>query len=149
MSANVNSKSKLTQAVPFFVVKNIEASLDFYVKGIGFEMTNKWIDGGRLRWCWLQHGGAAMMLQEYVNDDHHKYTLLKDPGEGVSIYFICEDALSIYREVVLKGLSASEPFVGNKMWVTGLIDPDGYEIFFESPTDAPEETKYLNWIKSR
>jgi hypothetical protein len=25
------------------------------------------------------------------------------------------------------------------MWVTRVTDPDGYEMFFESPTDAPEE----------
>jgi hypothetical protein len=28
------------------------------------------------------------------------------------------------------------------MWVTPLVDPDGYKIFFESPTDVPEETVY-------
>jgi hypothetical protein len=25
------------------------------------------------------------------------------------------------------------------MWVTDLSDPDGYRLFFESPTDAPED----------
>jgi hypothetical protein len=46
------------------------------------------------------------------------------------------------------GLSASEPFVGNNMWVVGLKDPDGYNIFFESPTDVAEETKYSDWAKT-
>jgi lactoylglutathione lyase len=27
------------------------------------------------------------------------------------------------------------------MWVNGISDPDGYKLFFESPTDTPEETK--------
>jgi hypothetical protein len=27
------------------------------------------------------------------------------------------------------------------MWVTGVTDPDGYRLFFESPTDAAEETR--------
>jgi hypothetical protein len=27
------------------------------------------------------------------------------------------------------------------MWVTGLDDPDGHKIYFESTTDVPEETK--------
>jgi hypothetical protein len=26
------------------------------------------------------------------------------------------------------------------MWVTSVSDPDGYELYFESPTDVPEET---------
>jgi hypothetical protein len=30
------------------------------------------------------------------------------------------------------------------MWVTSLEDPDGYQLDFESPTDAPEETEYTD-----
>jgi len=26
------------------------------------------------------------------------------------------------------------------MWVTAVVDPDGYKIDFESPTDVAEET---------
>lgn len=31
------------------------------------------------------------------------------------------------------------------MWVTGVKDPDGYNLYFESMTDVPEETKYSEW----
>jgi hypothetical protein len=37
--------------------------------------------------------------------------------------------------------------VGNNLWVVQLKDPDGYNIFFESPTDVPEETRYSDWVK--
>ncbi|HLF77222.1 MAG TPA: hypothetical protein VJB57_06975 [Dehalococcoidia bacterium] len=63
-------------------------------------------------------------------------------GEGVTIYFICEDALAIYHDVSSRGIQATTPLVGNGMWVTSLTDPDGYNIHFESPTDVPEETQY-------
>jgi lactoylglutathione lyase len=53
------------QGVPFLWVKNLEASLPFYVEGLGFIMTKKWIDDGKLQWCWLELGGAALMLQQY------------------------------------------------------------------------------------
>jgi hypothetical protein len=62
-------------------------------------------------------------------------------GEGVSLYFICEDAIAICKELKSRGIQASEPQVGNAMWVTGLSDPDGYPLFFESATDTPEETQ--------
>jgi catechol 2,3-dioxygenase-like lactoylglutathione lyase family enzyme len=130
------------QAVPFFMVSNIEASIRYYVDGLGFEMTNKWIDEGKLRWCWLQRGGAALMLQEFKKEGHHAWVPEGKLGVGVSIYFICEDALAIYREVTARGIQASRPFVGNGMWVTSLSDPDGYRIEFESYTDVPEETEY-------
>src|SRR5574341_1400609 len=104
------------QAVPFFMVSNIEASVRYYVDGLGFEMTNKWIDEGKLRWCWLQRGGAALMLQEFKKEGHHAWVPEGKLGVGVSIYFICEDALAIYREVTSRGIQASRPFVGNGMW---------------------------------
>jgi catechol 2,3-dioxygenase-like lactoylglutathione lyase family enzyme len=140
--------TNVKQLVPLLMVRDIQLSIDFYVRGIGFEMTNKWLDNERLRWCWLQVGGAALMLQEYVPDEHHVSIPSKDPGEGVGFYFTCDDALAIYHAVLINGLSPSEPFVGNKMWVVGLTDPDGYKIFFESSTDVPEETTYSGWSKS-
>lgn len=66
---------------------------------------------------------------------------------GVSIFFICEDALSLYKEFISKNIKASEPFVSNNMWLTSLRDPDGYSIEFESATDVPEETNYSDWSK--
>jgi catechol 2,3-dioxygenase-like lactoylglutathione lyase family enzyme len=128
--------ANVKQAVPFFLVSNIEASLRYYIDGLGFRMTNKWIDEGKLRWCWLELGGAALMLQEYRKDRVPAGKL----GEGVSICFQCADAVKIYREITSRGIQAKRPFVGNAMWVTAVSDPDGYKLEFASPTDAPEES---------
>ena len=46
-------------------------------------------------------------------------------------------------------LDASEPFVGNSMWVTGLGDPDGYRLDFESPTNLPEDTRLSEFEASK
>lgn len=136
------TEANVQQAVPFFHVSNMEASLRYYVDGLGFTMTNKWIDDGKLRWCWLQHGGAALMLQEFRKEGHDSWVPQGKVGEGVSICFQCNDALAIYREVTARGIAASKPFVGNGMWVTSLSDPDGYRIEFESKTDVPEDTVF-------
>ena len=138
MTGNANVK----QAVPFFRVSNIERSLRYYVYGLGFEMTRKWIVEGKLRWCWLQHGEAALMLQEFPKEGHDSWSPKGKVGEGVSICFQCDDALAIYRAVTARGIKASKPFVGNGMWVTSLWDPDGYKIEFESLTNVPEDTQY-------
>jgi catechol 2,3-dioxygenase-like lactoylglutathione lyase family enzyme len=132
----------VTQAVPFFLVNDIQASIRFYVDGLGFSMTQQWLDAGVLQWCWLQLGGAALMLQELRSDAPQRKLLPGALGVGVSIAFICRDALAIYHEARSRGLSPKQPFVGNAMWVTGFTDPDGYELFFESATDAPEESFY-------
>jgi lactoylglutathione lyase len=123
------------QAVPFFLVSNMERSLRYYVEGLGFEMTRKWTPRGKIEWCWLQIGSAALMLQE------PRKVLAEKVGVGVSVCFQCNDALAIYREVKARGIEAAQrPFVGNGLWVTAFLDPDGYKIDFESPTDVPEET---------
>jgi lactoylglutathione lyase len=115
------------QAVPFFGVTNMESSLRFYVDGLGFKMKNYWIPDraedhpdGRIRWCWLELGEAAIMLQE----------------------FLPEHALAIYREFQSRGVQTRKrPYVGNRLWVVPVTDPDGYRMEFASPTDAPEESE--------
>lgn len=139
---NSANEPNVEQAVPFFGVADLSKSGRFYVDGLGFEMTKKWIDDGKLRWCWLQLGGAALMLQEYRTEGHGAWVPRGKLGEGVSIFFICKDALAIYRDATARGIQASVPSVGNGMWVTSMTDPDGYRIEFESPTDVPEETVY-------
>ena len=141
MEHETKIEPNVKQVVPFLAVSNIEGSVRYYVDGLGFEMTKKWIDKGRLRWCWLEHGGAALMLQEFQRQGHDSWAPEGKVGEGVSICFVCQDALAIYRQVRSRGIQASKPFVGNGMWVTSLSDPDGYKIEFESYTDVPEGTE--------
>jgi len=142
MTNETPGDADVKQAVPFFSVSDIQESVRYYVDGLGFTMTNRWLDGGRLRWCWLQRGGAALMLQEFPQEGHDAWRPAGKVGEGVAIYFICTDALAIFREATARGIQAARPFVGNGMWVMTLADPDGYVIHFESLTDAPEGTEY-------
>lgn len=145
MTVSPTPSANVKQAVPFFGVTDMEASLRFYVDGLGFKMKHRWIPSaaernpeGKIRWCWLQLGEAGIMLQEYLPERRPKETL----GTGVSVCFMCEDALALYREFKARGIQTRQrPFVGNRLWVVSVADPDGYRIDFESPTDAAEETE--------
>ena len=133
------------QAVPFFMVTDIEASLSFYIDGVGFAMTKAWRPeeaGGRIQWCWLQLGNAGLMLQEYWKEGAPGGAPEGPLGQGVSVCFMCVDAIAIYHDLISKGVAASRPFFGNGLWVTSVRDPDGYRLDFESPTDVLEETVY-------
>ena len=134
--------SNVKQAVPFFNVTDIEASLRFYVDGLGCVVTHQWVPQGRLRWCWLQLGDAALMLQEYWRDGRPAGAPAGPLGQGVSVCFMCADAIGIYRDLVSRGVAAQRPFVGNGLWVTSARDPDGYRLDFESPTEVPEKTVF-------
>jgi lactoylglutathione lyase len=144
MATETKIEANVQQAVPFFGVSNMEASLRFYVDGLGFEMMKKWTpDGdGKVRWCWLEIGGAAIMLQEFRKEGHDSWKPESKVGVGVTICFQCKDALAIYREAKARGIEAKRPFVGNGLWVTSVQDPDGYKLEFASPTEVPEETVF-------
>ena len=137
------AEPNVKQAVPFFAVSDMQASLHFYVDGLGFKMTQQWVDDEVLRWCWLELGGAALMLQQYRTEGHDSWIPKGKVGEGVTIDFMCEDALAIYHEATGRGLrTRQKPFVGNGLWVVTFLDPDDYKIEFESLTDVAEETTY-------
>lgn len=140
--AQPNLETNVRQAVPFFAVANMEVSLRYYVDGLGFKLARKWVVEGRLRWCWLELGDAALMLQEFPKEGHDAWAPQGKVGDGVTIYFQCADALAIYREITARGVQATKPFVGNAMWVVSTADPDGYRLDFESPTDVAEETVF-------
>src|SRR5947209_5965713 len=142
MDLETKIEKNVKQAVPFFGVSDMQASLKFYLDGLGFTMKHHWIDDGKLRWCWLELGDAAVMLQEFRKEGHDSWVPDSKVGVGVSICFMCADAIAIYREVTARGIEARRPFVGNHLWVTEVVDPDGYKLFFESPTDAPEESEW-------
>src|SRR5579875_631760 len=140
MAANVKA------AVPFFGVMDMESSLRFYVDGLGFTIKRRWVpecdehypSDGKIRWCWLELGDAAIMLQEFPPQRRPSEPL----GTGASVVFMCEDSLVLYREFKSRGVVArNRPSVGNGLWVVPLIDPDGYRLEFSSPTDAPEESE--------
>ena len=76
MPVETMTSATVRQASPFFGVSNMEAWLRFSVNGLGFKMTRWWIPGqadgqddytdGRIRWCWLELGEAAIMRQEVL-----------------------------------------------------------------------------------
>jgi catechol 2,3-dioxygenase-like lactoylglutathione lyase family enzyme len=135
--------SNVKQAVPFFNVTDMDVSLLFYLDGLGFRLTNKWTPDGRIRWCWLVLDDVAIMLQEYWNDGKHGAGPPAGKlGQGVSVCFMCGDAIAIYHDARTRGLTPQTPYVGNGLWVTSFLDPDGYHLDFESPTDVAEETVY-------
>ena len=128
--------AKVGQIVPLLGVADMAASLRFYVDGLGAEITKRWEPEGVFRWAWLTIGEAALMIQEPPPASQ------VGPGSGWSLCLMCGDAIGLWREARARGLEPKRPFVGNGLWVTELVDPDGYRLEFESPTDVAEETEY-------
>lgn len=129
---------QVLEVVPFLHPSSMAASLAFYRDILGFTIALCWPSKDDIRWCRLELGQAAIMLQE---QSPSPAWALRDGGrlgDGLSLTFICSNALAMYNKAVAAGLTVEEPFVGNHMWVVTLTDPDGCRVEFESNTLAPE-----------
>ena len=145
MSAEPQLAHNVRQVVPFFCITDMDRSLRYYIDGLGFTRTNQWIVDGKIRWCWLQLGGAALMLQTCGQKILDSLPTGAKLSPGASLWFQCEDAIVIYHQLRSRGIEASEPQVGNGLWDTVLTDPAGYKLHFESPAEVPEETTLAEW----
>ena len=50
MNNETTKKPNILQTVPFLRVSDMEASLHFYVDGLGFEIQQKWIPENKIEW---------------------------------------------------------------------------------------------------
>jgi hypothetical protein len=62
MSTAATPDMNVKQVVPFFRISDVEHSIRFDMHGLGFTMKHRWLVDEKLRWCWLELGGAALML---------------------------------------------------------------------------------------
>src|SRR5882672_4891637 len=99
MSQHSMTQVGVQQLVPLLMVTSMDVSLQFYVDGLGFRVTNEWTPEGKIRWCWLEHGTAALMLQEWGPTDKRRTELEGKVGAGVGFNFICQDAVAFYHVV--------------------------------------------------
>src|SRR5688572_1660875 len=65
------------------------------------------------------------MVQELPKEGPDSWSPEGKVGDGVSICFMCKDAIAIYRHMVERGFEVSKPLVGNRLWVTSLSDAEG------------------------
>jgi hypothetical protein len=137
------SAFQVQEIVPLLDVRDMASSMAFYIDGLGFEVTLSWTPEGEIRWLRLQQGGAGLMLQTAMPAGAHQAG--PAPGAGVTFCLLCNDACALYQAALDRNLSPQEPFVGNGLWVTRLVDPDGYILDFASPAEAPEETRLSQW----
>lgn len=107
-------EQNLMYTVPLLLVSDIDKSTKFYQELLGFSLTNSWIPRGKIEWCLLEREGVRLMLQQPYGDGNHEGFPDAKVGVGVFLYFICKDALAIYQELLSKGVSVSEPMVGNE-----------------------------------
>ena len=130
--SQTHPSARVDAMTPLLYVEDIDASTAFYCDKLGFHIAESWEPDGRLAWCRLIRGGAAVMLEQACDEDGPA----EFRGCGVGFFFYCADANAVYAEFSNAGLQIDPPqtaFYGmNQLF---LKDPDGYQLCFQNSTE--------------
>ncbi|GAA3798555.1 VOC family protein [Sphaerisporangium flaviroseum] len=103
-------------------VADQQRSVDFYVKGLGFELATDAEMGPGARWIEVVPPGAETRFT--LCDAAHFETT---PGSSTPPTLSCDDVHSTYETLKANGVEVSEPVT--EPWATWIkvTDPDGHE----------------------
>ena len=118
---------RLRSVIPSFTVDDLDKSLDFYTKVLGFVVSERWNDGGKLLGVMLKAGACELGLSQ---DDWAKGRDRKK-GQGVRIWCgTIMDVDALAARVKAAGVSLTED-TKDEPWGArsfSLDDPDGYHL---------------------
>jgi uncharacterized glyoxalase superfamily protein PhnB len=144
-----------TSISPSIRVKDIEKSLDFYTKTLGFLTWDKFArKNGKIAHASVGFDSPLIMISpvEYVRTQQTKENLSKNKvGVGVEFYIGMNGSKSLdefFSELKAKGITViSEPkteFWGDRIFT--VQDPDGYAITFsEHVSDVGVEARLMGF----
>ena len=124
---------QLQQLIPMLNVADIETSLEFYRRSLGFEVVSDPAAVADWRWATIRSGRTELMLSESrhqaseprVQDPH------TDTDWPAIYYFYPDDVVSLYAHVLAEGFEPTALAVTHYgMREFSLIDPDGHVLSF-------------------
>ncbi len=129
---------KLTNLIPMLNVSNIETSLYFYEKALGFQIVSPADAVKEWRWATIRSGNTELMLSESQCDLGLKKEI--DPHSDASwptiLYFYPDDISTLHAHVTQEGYKPTPlqvTFYGMKEF--SLQDPDGHVLSFGQDSD--------------
>ncbi len=113
---------------PLLWVRDLEEAISFWTDGLGFSLVGADGPAGRRDWARLTRGGASVMLQSGASPSH---------SSAIVLYFVCEDVDALYAELSDRSVPVEPPTTASYgMRQLRVPDPEGHEIWFETPTEA-------------
>ena len=121
-------------ARPVLHVKDVEASLRFYVDRLGFTSPWRYDENGRMHVAQVDRQGCALILADTWPDKVGKalmfISLNVEPATRDAVVAALD---SLRAELEAKGVSVKDSSWGYRLLV--VEDPDGNELFFNYPAD--------------
>jgi uncharacterized glyoxalase superfamily protein PhnB len=119
-------------ARPVLHVRDVEASLGFYVNRLGFTSPWRFDDDGRPRVAQVDRQGCALILSDQWPEKIGKGLMFISLNHEAEMQIAALDALR--AELEAKGVPVKEGSWGYRLLV--VDDPDGNQLFFNYPSET-------------
>ena len=129
---------KLNSIAPFFVVDDLQSSLDFYRSKLGFEVVHSGGGDGendRDFWGIVQRDGVMIMLKAIAPGIHPQPNCSRHEWARWDAYIHTSDPDSLYREFVERAVPMHRPLedTGDGLRAFEIKDNSGYVLCFGRP----------------
>jgi catechol 2,3-dioxygenase-like lactoylglutathione lyase family enzyme len=121
----------LTAICPFFIVKDLQASIAYYVERLGFNLDFQGPDGGPY-YAGLSRDHAGVMLKQIMPDVLPCPNRTRHPWARWDAYIYTRDPDPLFAEFREHGVSfvTELSFIDNGLWGFEITDADGYVLAF-------------------
>lgn len=130
------TKPDISGIAPFFIVRNVPATLSFYRDRLGFDVTFQGPDGEEVFFGVVQRGGAMIMFKDVGVDPLPN--AMRDIEKGWArwdAYVHVPDPDALAAEFESRNVEFLQPLKDDDDGLRGfeLRDADGYVLFFGRP----------------
>jgi catechol 2,3-dioxygenase-like lactoylglutathione lyase family enzyme len=123
-----------------FIVRDLDAALDFYVDKLGLEPAFDFInEEGKRFGVYLKVGGRSF-IELFIGTPE----LTANRGSYQHLCLEVDDLQASVEALREKGIEASEPFFGSdNSWQSWIADPDGNRIELHCYTETSKQLPHL------
>jgi len=140
-------KPEITGIAPFFIARNVPATLAFYRDRLGFEITFQGPEPDDIFFGIVKRGAAMIIVKDVGVEPVPNYT--RDVGQGWpawDAYIHVPDPDALAAEYMARGLEFVQPIADNGddgLRGFSLQDADGYVLFFGRPTQSSRNARIM------
>src|SRR4029453_13302483 len=129
----------LVAICPFFIVKDLQASVAFYRERLGFELEFQGPEDD-VYYAGVKRDGIGIMLKTITPDVLPCPNHTRHPGARWDAYIYTLDPDALYEELRQRGVTFAKElsFIDDGLWGFELADADGYILAFFRLRNADE-----------
>ena len=124
-------RKNLVSISPFFIVKDLQASIDFYRDRLGFQLDFQGPEGG-VFYASVSREGIAIFLKKIGPDVLPLPNSARHPWARWDAYIYANDPDALFHEFRERGVSFVQELslIDDGLWGFEITDADGYVIAF-------------------